>query len=149
MADLAVLLARPGIEVHVAELIGHHGALVPSTRDVLLDDEAIASYRTRLSDLSAEEDDAEEAGDPVRAARARAEREAIEDRLAADLGLGGVSRTAADGVERARKAVRRRIDASLKRIEAEHPAAGRHLRRSVRTGAFCAYDPAEPVDWKT
>ena len=36
-----------------------------------------------------------------------------------------------------------------KRIEAEHPSAGRHLRRSVQTGAFCAYDPAEPVRWET
>jgi hypothetical protein len=149
MADLAVLLARPGIEVHVAELMGQDGALVPPTRDVLLDHEAIASYRTRLLDLSVEEDDAEGAGDSVRAAQARAEREAIEDQLAADLGLGGASRTSPDWVERARKAVRRRVDASLKRIESEHPAAGRHLRRSVRTGAFCAYDPAEPVNWKT
>ena len=28
-----------------------------------------------------------------------------------------------------------------KRIEAEHPSAGRHLRRSVETGAFCAVRP--------
>ena len=119
-----------------------------STQPVL-DETAIAAYRARLRDLAAEEDDADAAGDAARATRARAEREAIADQLAADLGLGGAARTAPDWVERARKAVRRRVDAALKRIEAEHPAAGRHLRRSVRTGAFCAYDPAEPVHWET
>jgi hypothetical protein len=149
MADLAVLLARPGTEVHVAELVGSDRALSTTARDVLLDDVAIASYRARLHDLSVEEDDAEADGDDARATRARAEREAVEDRLTADLGLGGASRSSPDWVERARKAVRRRVDASLKRIEHEHPAAGRHLRRSVQTGAFCTYDPAEPVHWTT
>ena len=150
MADLAVLLARPGVEVHVAELVGSGGVLpAPTAHELVLDEQAIASYRLRLGDLAVEEDDAESAGDGDRAARARAEREAIEDQLAADLGLGGAPRTTPDWVERARKAVRRRIDASLKRVEVEHPAAGRHLRRSVQTGVFCAYDPAEPVSWTT
>ena len=149
MADLAVLLARPGVEVHVAELVGASSALGTSgSTHPVLDETAIVAYRKRLRDLSAEEDDADASGDAARAARARAEREAIADQLAADLGLGGASRTAPDWVERARKAVRRRVDAALKRIEAEHPAAGRHLRRSVRTGAFCVYDPAEPVRWE-
>lgn len=150
MADLAVLLLRPGVEVHVAELVGAAGVISgPASAQMVLDEQAIAAYRTRLRELSADEDDAEAAGDASGAARARAEREAIADQLAADLGLGGHARTAPDWAERARKAVRRRVDVALKRIEAEHPAAGRHLRRSVRTGAFCCYDPAEAVDWDT
>jgi tetratricopeptide (TPR) repeat protein len=149
MADLAVLLARPGVEVHVAELVGAAGtADAPATGDALLDDTAIAAYRSRLRELTDEEDDADAAGDAERSLRARAEREAIVDQLAADLGLGGTARSAPDWVERARKAVRRRVDAALKRIEAEHEPAGRHLRRSVKTGVFCCYDPAEPVRWE-
>jgi hypothetical protein len=149
MADLAVLVARPGIEVHVAELVGAAALGPTGSGQAVLDETAIVAYRTRLRDLAAEEDDADASGDAAGAARARAEREAIADQLAADLGLGGAARSAPDWVERARKAVRRRVDAALKRIEAEHPAAGRHLRRSVVTGAFCAYDPAEPVAWET
>lgn len=150
MNDLAVLLARPGVEVHVAELVGAAAALArPTAAHAVLDDTAIAAYRARVRALSAEEDDADASGDAARAARARAEREAIVDQLAADLGLGGAARSAPDWVERARKAVRRRVDAALKRVEAEHPSAGRHLRRSVETGAFCCYDPAEPVRWTT
>jgi hypothetical protein len=149
MADLAVLLARPGVEVHVAELVGAASAFdTPGSTHLVLDETAIAAYRKRLRELVAEEDDADAAGNAARAARARAEREAIADQLTVDLGLGGASRTAPDWVERARKAVRRRVDAALKRIEEEHPTAGRHLRRSVQTGAFCVYDPAEPVCWE-
>ena len=150
MADLSVLLARPGVEVHVAELVGAtDGVRVPGSRDASLDDVAIAGYRSRLRELTIEEDEADAAGDPERSAQARAEREAIVDQLSADLGLGGAARSAPDWVERARKAVRRRVDAALKRIEAEHPSGGRHLRRSIKTGAFCCYDPAELVDWET
>jgi tetratricopeptide (TPR) repeat protein len=150
MADLAVLLARPGVEVHVAELIGAAGVVdATGTNEAVLDDVAIAAYRSRLHELTDEEDQADAAGDAVRSARARAEREAIVEQLAADLGLGGAARSAPDWVERARKAIRRRVDAALKRIEAEHPSGGRHLRRSVKTGVFCCYDPAEPVHWET
>jgi len=150
MADLAVLLARPGTEVHVAELVGASGALgTTGSSDAVLDTTAITAYRRRLHELTDEEDDADLAGDAARSTRAREEREAIVDHLATGLGLGGVPRSTPDWVERARKAVRRRIDAALQRIEAEHPTAGRHLRRSVNTGAFCSYDPAEPVRWET
>jgi tetratricopeptide (TPR) repeat protein len=147
MADLAVLLTRPGVEVHVAELVGA-ASVAAGAPQAVLDDTAITAYRRRLRDLAADEDDAEAAGDAAGAARARAEREAIADQLAADLGLGGAARSAPDWVERARKAVRRRVDAALKRIEAEHPSAGRHLRRSVVTGAFCVYDPVDAVPWE-
>jgi tetratricopeptide (TPR) repeat protein len=149
MADLAGLLARPGVEVHVAELVGAGSLERSMSADPVLDETAIAAYRARLRALSIEEDEADAAGDREGSIRARIEREAITDQLAADLGLGGRARSAPDWVERARKAVRRRVAAALTRIEAEHPGAGRHLRRSVRTGAFCTYDPAEPVVWET
>jgi non-specific serine/threonine protein kinase len=150
MADLAVLLARPGVEVHEAVLVGAGDELGgPQSKQAALDETAIAAYRRRLQELAEEEDDADVAGDAARSERARLEREAITDQLAADLGLAGKSRSAPDWVEKARKTVRRRVDVALKRIEAEHPAAGRHLRRSIRTGAFCAYDPADPVTWVT
>ena len=52
-------------------------------------------------------------------------------------------------VERARKAVRRRLNDALTRIESAHPALGRHLRNSVRTGTFCCYAPERDVRWTT
>jgi hypothetical protein len=51
--------------------------------------------------------------------------------------------------ERARLAVTQRIKAALKRIAAVHPALGRHLKRSIKTGIFCAYvpNPEQPISW--
>jgi CheY-like chemotaxis protein len=50
-------------------------------------------------------------------------------------------------VERTRKAVTERIRTTLARVEKIHPALGDHLRRSLRTGTYCSYDPAERIDW--
>jgi hypothetical protein len=147
LADIAVLLSRPGREVHVAELVGATDIGSRPGADPRLDHQAVTAYRARLEDLAADEDEADAAGDGERAGRARAEREALAERLAADLGLGGRARPADDWVERARKTVRTRIANTLKRIEAEHPSLGRHLRASIQTGAFCSYNPPEPVTW--
>lgn len=47
----------------------------------------------------------------------------------------------------ARSAVTWRIRAAIRKIDGELPALGRHLRASVRTGMFCAYDPEAPTAW--
>ena len=149
LADLATLLARPGREVHVAELVGVGETFGSgSSGDVRLDDQAIAAYKARLAELAEDEEEADAHGDIERSARAGAERDALLAQLSADLGLGGRSRTADDWAERARKAVRMRIANTLKRIEAENVPMGRHLRASIRTGAFCSYDPPEPIEWE-
>jgi hypothetical protein len=75
-------------------------------------------------------------------------RELLTDRDTGAVGLGGKDRRGPDPAERARKAVTARIREAITRIEAAHPELGRHLRRSVRTGSFCVYDPADPTDWR-
>jgi hypothetical protein len=148
LADIAILLSRPDREVHVAELVGAAGEVPAASSAALLDREAIAALRTRLGELADDERDADERGDSETSAAARAEREAIMERLAKDLGRGGRPRVADDWVERARKAVRTRVAHALRRIEAAEPNLGRHLRASIRTGEFCAYEPADPVRWQ-
>lgn len=149
LADIALLLSRPGREVHVAELVGVSGQMGDRlSADRRVDGRAMASYRARLEALAEEEDDALLMNDAERAGQARAEREILVERLSADLGLGGRVRASDDWTERARKAVRTRIAATLKKIEAEHAALGRHLRASIRTGAFCVYDPPGPMTWQ-
>jgi hypothetical protein len=81
--------------------------------------------------------------------RAREEREWLVAQLAEAYGVGGRTRRVPDEVERARKAVRRRMAAALSRIEAQHPALGRHLRNSVHTGVYCSYAPDREVRWHT
>lgn len=55
---------------------------------------------------------------------------------------GVVSRTVRDEHERARQAVRARIRTAIDRFAAVHPALGRHLEASIRTGAFCSCRPS-------
>ena len=54
-----------------------------------------------------------------------------------------------DPVERVRKAASARIREAIKRIDAVHPALGRHLTYAVRTGIFCSYRPERPTTWTT
>jgi hypothetical protein len=51
--------------------------------------------------------------------------------------------------ERARSAVTKRIKDAIRRIHACHPALGRHLMRTVKTGCACVYqaDPDRPTRW--
>lgn len=144
-ADIAVLLDRRGREVHVSELAG---ALVRTNPQPLADGKAIAAYRQRLADLADDEAEAERNHDGERVARLRQEREALLAHLSSSVGLRGRTRVADDVAERARKAVRLRIANALKRIEGAQPAVGRHLRASIRTGAFCVYEPVDDVDWQ-
>jgi hypothetical protein len=43
--------------------------------------------------------------------------------------------------------VTQRIRDALARIDAEHAGLGGHLRRAVKTGIFCVYEPDGPVKW--
>ena len=162
LRDIARLLAVPGRETAAVDLAA--GELVDIVRPVAtvggiglgvegdigeaLDTEARAQYRTRISDLEEEINESEAINDPVRASRAREEREFILAELGAAVGLGGRVRRVLDPAERARKAVTGRIRDAISHIEAQHPQLGRHLRRSVRTGSFCVYDPPEPTAWR-
>ncbi|HJR24110.1 MAG TPA: hypothetical protein VJ804_01445, partial [Acidimicrobiales bacterium] len=73
----------------------------------------------------------------------------LAEAVARDVGLGGRSRRIGDPVERARKTVSTRIRRAIAQIGRAHPELGRHLERSIDTGAWCAYRPPEPVRWTT
>ena len=152
MRDLAVLLARPGREVHVLDLVEASGG--PSRAEAgtdtgpMLDATARAAYQRRLVDLEDEIETAARDSDLGRLTTLEAEKEFLAAELAAALGLGGRPRVSGDRVERARKAVAMRIGTALKAIEGEHPDLARHLRNSVSTGRSCSYRPDQEVTWQ-
>jgi hypothetical protein len=144
LAMLARLVAEPGRELHALELGGGgDGAPGVDTGDAgpLLDARARAAYRDRYRELEQAIEEAEAMNDAGRAARARAEREALADELARGVGLGGRERVAGAAAERARVNVQRRLKDALERISAADATMGRHLTRSVKTGMFCSYEP--------
>jgi hypothetical protein len=114
----------------------------------VLDATARRQIRARLADLGEDIAEAKSWNDPERAARARAERDALLRELAAAIGPAGQARLLGDQSERARKAVTARIRDIIARIERVHPALGAHLRESVTTGTRCTYSPPVPVTWR-
>jgi tetratricopeptide (TPR) repeat protein len=152
LADLAHLLARPDEAVSVLELAGTVPGTPVSSKvrgAPALDDRARREIRDRLRDLEAEIDDADALGDAARAGRAREERQALAEAVTRDVGLGGRSRLVDDETERARKTVSTRIRRAIAQVGRVHPELGRHLDRSVDTGTWCAYRPADPIRWQT
>ena len=154
LSDLAVLLAAPGRQVPAADLIAAAGAGQAGLADLrlgadeVLDATARRQIRARLASLGEDIAEAESWNDPERAARARAERDALLRELAAAAGPAGQPRLLGDQSERARKAVTARIRDVISRIEPVHPALASHLRESITTGTRCSYSPPTPVSWQ-
>lgn len=158
------LLATPGRDLHVADLVSEGGiarvgpderALAPAGMSVdrgdageVLDEQARAAYARRIEDLREEIEEATGWGDAERAARATEELDFLSQELAAAYGLGGRARKGADTAERMRKAVGNRIRDTIGRISKHHPGLGRHLSNAIAMGTFCSYRPDREIDWE-
>jgi hypothetical protein len=130
LRHLARLLTHPGREFHAVDLE--------------------AAYKARLAELRAELEEAQGSNDPVRAAKARVERDFLVRELARAVGLGGRDRRAASHAERARLNATRAIRTAIGNLERAHPALGGHLAATIRTGRYCSYtpDPRLPITWE-
>lgn len=159
------LIAEPGREFHVLDLVAAEaGVLRPDVahdrgartrRGVdaglpVLDDEAREAYRRRLAEIEQDIDDARQMNDPARAELAERDREYLIAELSRAVGLGGSRREVGATAERARTAVTRSIRYGLDQLEASHPELAGRLRRGVRTGTYCSYepDPMQPLRWE-
>jgi tetratricopeptide (TPR) repeat protein len=151
MRYLAQLLAHPGRELHVLDLVASETGQQAALGDAgeMLDEQAKTAYRRRLVEI---EDDIEQAralGDDTREAQADAERDFLVRELARAVGLGGRDRRTASASERARSGVTRAVRQGIARIGEHDPELGKHLNRAVRTGTYCAYvpDPGATAAW--
>jgi tetratricopeptide (TPR) repeat protein len=175
---LAHLLRHPAVEFHVLDLVGgiagqheddesnqlahglprgdegldkagiHLGGLGDAGE--MLDDQAKAAYRRRLSELREGLDEAKEIGNVARAEQAEAEIDALTRELSRAVGLGGRNRKAASASERARQSITKTIKAVLERIAESDAALGEILSRCIKTGTFCSYqpDPDSLIAWE-
>ena len=134
MRHLARLLASPGQEIHVLDLVaadaGHpvggeeeraaaHVAF--GDAGAMLDAEAKRAYRRRLAEIDDDIETARAAGDAIREAQADTEREFLLRELSRAVGLGGRDRRAGSASERARAGVTRAIRQALARITEHRP----------------------------
>ncbi len=140
LADLAVLLQRPGRPVPALELAG--GVAAVGSSDTLVDLQALSAYRTRLAELDGELDRAGDYADLGRIEVLEHERDQVLAEVRRATGIGGRLRpNSNDPAERARKAVSARIRDAIRRIGAVAPTLALHLDRSVQTGLECTYQP--------
>ena len=151
MRHLAQLLAHPGRELHVLDLVGAETGprIVLGDAGEILDERAKTAYRRRLTEIDADIERARALEDDVREAQADAERDFLVQELARAVGLGGRDRRAASDSERARSGVTRAVRQAIARIGEHHPQLGQHLTQTVRTGTYCAYapQPGAPAAW--
>jgi hypothetical protein len=151
LRHLAELVRNPGVERHVLDLVDRvEGVAAGGEVDrraigdagEVLDAAARDAYRRRIEQLRAECDDAVAVGDLEGAEARQAELDQLVAQLAAAFGLGGRGRRASSTVEKARLNVTRSIRTAIRRITEVVPEGGAILDRAVRTGTYCAYEPA-------
>lgn len=162
---LAELVAAPGVERHVLDLVdrveGVDAAGGIDRRRLgdsgsLLDGQARSAYRHRIEALRSDIEDALAEGRLEAAEQLQAELDELVRQLAHAFGLGGRSRAMGSVAERARLNVTRAVRSALGKLAGALPEAGAALDRHVRTGFYCAYEPqdgeirwlvrAEPVE---
>jgi hypothetical protein len=157
---IASLLASPGRDIHVLELVSAATepradararlakddvvASWPSDLDPLLDDQAKKDYGRRLEDLEEELEQARDWGDTERAARLEDELDLLTQELARAVGLRGRDRTFASPAERARISVTKAIRTAIRLIDKHCPELAAHFEASIQTGRSCSY--ATPGD---
>lgn len=143
--DISRLIATPDCEVHCTELMGSQASM--DENDFALDAKARKAYEQHIHDLKAEISEADNNNDLGRKRKLQQELEEIIEHLSKNLGLGKRRRKLHSPAERARAAVTLRIRNAIKKITGGHPALGRHLSNSIRTGVFCCYTPEEQKNW--
>ena len=159
MRYLARLLAQPGREFHVLDLVAAESPAHPSADSSpsgvisraslgdageMLDDRAKSAYRRRLIEIEADIEQARALRDTDRAAQAGFERDFLLRELSRAVGLSGRDRRAASASERARVAVTRATRHAIAHISRHDRELGAHLDSATRTGTYCAYAPDTP-----
>jgi hypothetical protein len=161
---LARLLAEPGREFHVLDLVavengklgvdrragaseldGEAGAGLP-----VVDVQAREAYRRRLAEVDEDIEDAARMNDVGRLELAQRDRDYLVAELTRAVGLGGRHRAVGSTAERARTSVTRSLRYALRRLAEHHLTLGTHLEQAGRTGTYCSYtpDPLAPVVWE-
>jgi hypothetical protein len=174
MRYLALLLQHPHEELHALRLVADdimpevaqtesRGGITDlvetdenpvtgfSDAGEILDPQARAAYRQRLEDVRAELEAARESNDSDLTDRLQQEVAFLTRELSQAIGLGGRVRKASAPAERARINVTKAIKGVINKIGKRHPALGRHLAQTIRTGMYSSYtpDPHMLTSWRT
>lgn len=151
MRYLAEVVAQPGVERHALDLVDLVEGVAAADAGIdrrklghageMLDARSRALYRSRVTELRDQVEDALAAEDDERAAKVQGELDSLVAELARAFGLGGRERQASNVAEKARLNVTRAIRKATSKLVEALPVAGAVLDRRVKTGVFCSYEP--------
>jgi hypothetical protein len=107
-------------------------------------------YRQQIAEYDRDIEQANGTGDTPKAESLGRERQEVIDRLKADTGLGGNSRTLGpvNPDKSAENAVRNAITRARRKIAKRMPKLEAHLKESVVIGKDCAYRPTSSIAWE-
>jgi hypothetical protein len=170
---IALLLAEPGQERHVGDLVSQvekpsqptqpsvyvsmsedqlaeEGLSVSGLGDAgeILDEKAKLAYKQALEEAEDDLREAERECDIARASKAKETADWIRGELSKAYGMGGMPRKAGSATEHARVNATKLIGTAVKRIREYDNDLGIHLQNCVRTGTFCSYEPSPETHWE-
>jgi hypothetical protein len=173
MCHIQYLLQRPGVPVHVLDLVRAAEGTITATdtpdREAtaavlaeigasgvgfgdagpLIEREDIKQLWQQKKEIDTEIIDAEEFGNSVRAEELKGQKDWIVKYLAGAVGRDGKPRVAGRAEEKARSTVTQAITRTCKKIGEVHPSLRDHLA-AISTGTYCCYDPSgdTPPIWE-
>ncbi|HEX2023289.1 MAG TPA: AAA family ATPase [Acidimicrobiales bacterium] len=146
LADIARLVAAPGTDIHVLELMD--GGDRSAAAGPVVDRRSLGVYRRRLGDIDDEAAEADRHNDLERVTRLESERQALLEELGRVTGVQGRPRQFANHpAERARKAVTGRVRDAIRKLEPVLPDLATHLHRTIVTGTYCRYRGDPSITW--
>ncbi len=114
----------------------------------VIDERTLKEIHQRLAAIESEQDAAREMNDFGTQQNLAEEREALNERLRVDLGLGGRIRKTGD-LKSNQTAVSNAITTAIKNIAKVHPELGSHLNIHISKGSLCSYHPEPGIVWST
>ncbi len=142
--DLVKLLATPHQGIHCTDLMK---TTLIQRGEAIFDEKAKKNYQNRIATLQAAIEEAELLQSTEQLERLRQEYDQVLDHLSQSVGIGGRARKVSGSIEKARTAVTWRIRSAIKKISQLHPALGKHLKNTIRTGLVCEYTPEKDMHW--
>jgi hypothetical protein len=149
---LSYLINEAEREFRASELVravsGKLEATVRGSAGEVLDDRAMADYRSRAESLQTEIEQARKFNDTGRVELLQNEMKTLAGQITSATGLGGRRRSVGDSLDRARKAVSMAIVRTIAQIQKADPALGDHLDKHVARGAFLFYR-GDGIPWNS
>lgn len=154
MRALRELLLQPHTAYHALSLtrvIERDTASGVEPNDLAIervDDRALQEYRARISELQDALEVADRRGDAARSDTLQNELDAVIEHVAETEGFGGRVARDPTAADRARVNITKHLKRTVERIAALDGTLGEHLRVSVSTGMYCAYEPAPDTEYR-